>query len=220
MWRLRVRRIAAQNQVIKTGKSDMKTPEQIRAEVMAKAQIKADELIRESTVEQAIRSVLPVEPDFVFIYELYKCIGVVTYLLSSKAEAYELFKKFNVTPTYITRGDYTSAKCYAGDEGEKFDECLAAVKIEKHRAIFRFFIETPVGPCQIEAVLPLHLFGHYAIQDADKRLNWFYVWRPTGTSGLKHEAQQAPADSCGEYSAKPQLYSIYNLVDLEINFGV
>lgn len=196
----------------------IKTAEQIRADALAKA----EKEIAKANIEAAIFESLPdavKNPRFIHVYSLYQTVGSVSYDVKTKAEAFEIFRHFEILPSYVCRDSCVSIKPYDDEKAREVTEILAAVEIDSFKAKLRFFTHTQAGIVRIEVEMPVHLFGAYKRDNPRAVKHYVYQWHPMPKTCEMHNIiTYASAAPTGEHSAKHIVYALYEAGEVENQF--
>ena len=195
----------------------MKALDEIRAEINAKAQSE----IARAEKEIDIRGQLTIQPKYVHIYPLYNSAGSVVYEAKTKAEAFEIYKTFNVFPSFLCKGaPGTSVKCFDDERAKEVIEYFAGVEISQYGSKLKFYTNIGGEFWRVEIALPLHFFGRFRKDAPNARINYRLYFEPLPAFNTLHRickyagSGRGDASHGGEIWAMYEAYEINNLLDV------
>lgn len=190
--------------------------EQKTAEIMAKAQKEVEKAQKECQ----IRELLPIQPEFVHLHNLWTSIGSLNYKVKTKAEALEITQKFEIIPAFICKDSCVSIKPFDDEKAHEVSQIYAWVSVDQFRTELEFYANIGADIMKISIELPQQLFGHYRKSDPRAKINFTMDWEPLPKTREMFQAiRYARIYHRGPQSGHNVIYAIYDQFELVNQFS-
>lgn len=189
----------------------MKTLEEIKSEINSKAQAE----IAKAEKEIDIRSQLTIQPKYIHSYPLYKSAGSIVYEAKTKVDAYEIYKTFSVSPSFLCRcSSGTSVKCFDDDQAKEVIEYFAGAEISQHEAKLKFYTTISGEFWRVEIALPVHFFGRFKKDYPNARINYKLHFEPLPTFNTLHRICKYAGYGRGDASHSGEIWAMYEAFEV------
>ena len=180
----------------------MKTKEQIRVEIMAKAEAE----IAAACKKFDILAALPHPPRYVHIQALYGVQAHVKYEVSTLEEAIAILNQFEFEPAFVCKGQFVSIRPQPVD---KFTQIAAWLYVDKGTSSLSIYTKTVQGLLKISVEFPTYLVGYYKqipIPSSTYKLTWQLA---PNLQHIPRLINYAAANTTGAHSNAHPVYVFY-----------